>query len=38
LAARRAKGQYLEYDPDEAFAFLEQPLVDGEHFPLATTG
>jgi ribonuclease HI len=35
LAARRAKGLYLEYDPDEAFAALERRLADDEPFPLA---
>jgi ribonuclease HI len=35
LAARRAKGLYLEYDPDEAFAVLERRLADDEPFPLA---
>ncbi len=38
LAAKRGKGWYLDYNPDEAFASLEQPLLDGEHFPLAGTG
>ena len=35
LAAKRAKGLYLEYDPDEAFAALERRLVADEAFPLA---
>jgi hypothetical protein len=35
LAARRAKGSYLEYDGDAAFARLEQRLQDGEVLPLA---
>ena len=35
LAAKRAKGLYLEYDPDEAFAVLERRLVADEAFPLA---
>jgi ribonuclease HI len=38
LTAKRAKGHYLGYDPDEAFTSLERPLVDGEHFPLASAG
>jgi ribonuclease HI len=35
LAAKRAKGFYLDYDPDEAFAVLERRLVEDETFPLA---
>jgi ribonuclease HI len=35
LAVKRAKGLYLEYDPDEAFAVLERRLADDEPFPLA---
>lgn len=35
LAARRAKGNYLEYDGDAAFARLEERLLRGEAFPLA---
>jgi ribonuclease HI len=35
LAAKRAKGVFLEYDPDEAFATLEARLAGGELFPLA---
>ncbi|HKT61900.1 MAG TPA: ribonuclease H [Gemmatimonadales bacterium] len=35
LAAKRAKGLYLKYDPDEAFAALERRLVADEAFPLA---
>jgi len=35
LAAKRAKGLYLEYDADEAFAVLERRLADDESFPLA---
>lgn len=35
LEARRARGRYLAYDPDEAFAALEQRLAAGEAFPLA---
>ena len=34
LEARRAGGQYLDYDPDAAFAGLEQRLARGERFPL----
>ena len=35
LAARRAKGNYLEYDGDAAFAQLEERLLRGAAFPLA---
>jgi ribonuclease HI len=35
LEAKRAKGLYLEYDPDEAFTALEQRVVADEPFPLA---
>lgn len=35
LAARRAKGNYLEYDGDRAFTQLEERLLRGEAFPLA---
>ena len=35
LKQRRAKGQFLEYDPDAAFTELEQRLASGEQFPLA---
>jgi len=35
LAVRQAKGTYLEYDGDAAFARLEQRLLRGEAFPLA---
>jgi ribonuclease HI len=35
LEARRAKGQFLEYDPDAAFAQLEERVRSGESFPLA---
>ena len=35
LEARRAKGMYLAYDPDAAFAALERRLAAGEEFPLA---
>ncbi len=34
LDARRAKGKYLDYDPDAAFAALERRLAAGESFPL----
>jgi ribonuclease HI len=34
LEARRAKGQYLDYDPDVAFAELEERLRADEAFPL----
>jgi ribonuclease HI len=35
LAAKRAKGNYLEYDGDAAFATLEERLLRGERFALA---
>jgi ribonuclease HI len=35
LDAKRAKGMYLEYDPDAAFAALERRLAAGEAFALA---
>jgi ribonuclease HI len=35
LAAHRAKGKFPGYDPDVAFAELEERLVAGEPFPLA---
>jgi ribonuclease HI len=35
LGARRAKGLYLEYDPDAAFTELEARVASGEPFPLA---
>ena len=35
LESQRAKGRYLEYDPDVAFAALEGRLAAGEAFPLA---
>ncbi|HEV8150429.1 MAG TPA: ribonuclease H [Gemmatimonadales bacterium] len=34
LDAKRAAGQYLDYDPDVAFAGLEQRLSEGERVPL----
>ena len=38
LEAKRAKGLFLEYDPDEAFAVLERRLAADEPFPLADDG
>ncbi len=35
LETKRAKGLYLEYDPDEAFTALEQRVAADEPFPLA---
>jgi ribonuclease HI len=35
LAAKRAKGLYLEYDPDKAFEVLERRITADETFPLA---
>jgi ribonuclease HI len=35
LEARRAKGMYLEYDPDRAFVSLERRVAAGEEFPLS---
>ena len=35
LEAKRAKGRYLEYDPDEAFTALEHRVAAGDPFPLA---
>jgi ribonuclease HI len=37
LAAKRAKGLFLAYDPDEAFGALERRLAEEEAFPLAET-
>jgi ribonuclease HI len=34
LEAKRARGLYLEYDPDEAFAALEVRIAAEERFPL----
>jgi ribonuclease HI len=34
LAERRATGQYVDYDPDAAFAALERRIQAGERFPL----
>ena len=33
LEAKRKKKLYLAYDPDEAFAALEQRVAGGERFP-----
>jgi len=38
LAARRAAGQYLDYDPDAAFAGLAERLARGERLPLDLDG
>ena len=38
LAARRADGQYLDYDPDAAFDNLARPLAAGQRVPLAADG
>ena len=35
LATQRAKGKYLSYDADSAFATIEQRLLAGERFALA---
>lgn len=35
LAAKQAKGLFPKYDPDAAFAALEQRLAAGERFPIA---
>ena len=35
LEAKRAKGLYLDYDPDEAYAALERRMAADEVFPLA---
>ena len=35
LEAKRAKGLYMEYDPDAAFAELEARVASGEPIPLA---
>lgn len=35
LAAKRAKGRFGDYDPDAAFAALEERLARGERLPLA---
>jgi ribonuclease HI len=34
LAAKRAKGKYLDYDPEAAFAELERRMAAGETLPL----
>ena len=38
LGAQRASGKYLDYDPDAAFAALEQRLGRGERFPFDLDG
>lgn len=35
LAAKRTKGMYLTYDPDETFAALERRMAEGDAFALA---
>jgi ribonuclease HI len=35
LSARRRRGQFVDYDPDAAFAALETRLAAGEQLPLA---
>ena len=35
LEAKRAKGKFVDYDPDHAFAALERRVAEGESFPLA---
>ena len=35
LEAKQAKGKFLDYDPDLAFAALEKRVAEGESFPLA---
>ncbi|MBL8984648.1 MAG: ribonuclease HI [Gemmatimonadetes bacterium] len=35
LEGQRAKGRYLEYDPDQTFAALERRVAGGERLPLA---
>jgi ribonuclease HI len=35
LDARRARGQYADYDPDAAFEALEERIASGESLPLA---
>jgi ribonuclease HI len=35
LETRQAKGKFVEYDPDLAFAALERRVAEGESFPLA---
>lgn len=35
LAGQRAKGRYLEYDPDQTFARLERRVAEGRPLPLA---
>ena len=38
LSAKRAKGAYLAYDPDEAFSVLERRLAGGELMPISEEG
>lgn len=35
LQAKQAKGKFVGYDPDQAFAALERRVAEGESFPLA---
>jgi ribonuclease HI len=35
LEAKRTKGKFLDYDPDQAFTSLERRVAEGESFPLA---
>jgi ribonuclease HI len=35
LNGKRAKGMYLEYDPDEAFAVLERRVAGDQVFPIS---
>jgi len=35
LETRQAKGKFVGYDPDQAFAALEKRVAEGESFPLA---
>ena len=35
LEARRERGQFADYDPDQAFTLLERRLAAGETFPIA---
>ena len=35
LQAKQAKGKFVGYDPDQAFATLERRVAEGESFPLA---
>ena len=38
LANHQAEGRYVDYDPDEAFAEIEQRLLEGGSLPLQATG